>query len=201
MTNSIQVLDSRRRQINIPVAQFTRNQVSANHWNLLNIQIDTLPSSSMQDLNATNTCSPGRPRFTDETTLNSNLFEAQRSTLNIQIPVVTSGPHLTRQRNARNNNNLRSLTRSDGNIVQDHHFIGLNFCLLNAQSLNNKAGEFIHLICEYKPDVVALTETCFPRMNQPREHFVHLLATNFSTFHEPVELVEELEYCSGTIER
>ena len=149
MTNSIQVLDSTRRQIIIPVAKSTRNQVSAKHWNLLNIQIDTWPSSSIQDLNATNTCSPGRPHFTDETTLNSDLFEAQRrSTLNIQIPVVTSGPHLIRQRNARNNNNLRSLTRSDDNTVQDHHFIGLNFCLLNAQSLNNKAGEFIHLICE-----------------------------------------------------
>ena len=40
-------------------------------------------------------------------------------------------------------------------------FVGLNFCLLNAQSLNNKAGEFIHLFCEYKLDVVALTEAWF----------------------------------------
>jgi len=31
MTNSIQVLDSRRRQINTPAAKSTRIQVSANH--------------------------------------------------------------------------------------------------------------------------------------------------------------------------
>ena len=37
----------------------TRNQVTANHWNLLNIQIDT----SIQDLNAANTSSSGRPHF------------------------------------------------------------------------------------------------------------------------------------------
>ena len=63
LTNSIQVLDSRRRQINIPVVKSTRNQVSANHWNLLNIQIDTLFSSSIQDLSVANTSSPGRPQF------------------------------------------------------------------------------------------------------------------------------------------
>ena len=59
LTNSIQVLGSRRRQTNIPVANSTRNQVTANHWNLLNIQIDT----SIQDLNAANTSSSGRPHF------------------------------------------------------------------------------------------------------------------------------------------
>ena len=58
-------------------------------------------------------------------------------------------------------NILRPLTRSNGNMTQDHHSIDLNFCLLNAQSLNNKAGEFTDLVCEYKPDVVALTETWF----------------------------------------
>ena len=63
LTNSIQVLDSRRRQINIPVVKSTRNKVSANHWNLLNIQIDTLFPSSRQDLSAANTSSPGRPHF------------------------------------------------------------------------------------------------------------------------------------------
>ena len=59
LTNSIQVLDSRRRrrQINIPVMKRTRNQVSANHWNLLNIQIDTLLSSSRQALSTANTSS------------------------------------------------------------------------------------------------------------------------------------------------
>ena len=41
----------------------TRNQVSANHWNLLNIQIDTFFASSRQDLSAANTSSPGRPHF------------------------------------------------------------------------------------------------------------------------------------------
>ena len=46
-------------------------------------------------------------------------------------------------------------------MTQDHPSIDLNFCLLNAQSLNNKAGEFTDLVSEYKPDVVALTETWF----------------------------------------
>ena len=78
-----------------------------------------------------------------------------------RIPVVTPGTRLVRQRNARNNNNLRPLTQSNGNAIQDHHSIALDFCLLNAQSLNNKAGEFTALVCEYKPDLVALTETWF----------------------------------------
>ena len=54
-----------------------------------------------------------------------------------------------------------ALTRSNGNMTQDHPSIDLNFRLLNAQSLNDKAGEFTDLVCEYKPDVVALTETWF----------------------------------------
>ena len=78
-----------------------------------------------------------------------------------RIPVVTPGTRLVRQRNTRNNNNLRPLTQSNGNAIQDHHSIALDFCLLNAQSLNNKAGEFTALVCEYKPDLVALTETWF----------------------------------------
>ena len=40
-----------------------RNQVSLNHWNLLNIQFDTSLSSSSQDLSAANSSSPGRPHF------------------------------------------------------------------------------------------------------------------------------------------
>ena len=75
--------------------------------------------------------------------------------------MVTPGTRLVRQRNARNSNNLRLLTRSNGNAIQDHHSIALDFCLLNAQSLNNKAGEFTALVCEYKPDLVALIETWF----------------------------------------
>ena len=63
LTNSIQVLGSRRRQIDIPFANSNRNQVSVNHWNLLNVQIDTLFSSSIRYLNAANTSSPGRPHF------------------------------------------------------------------------------------------------------------------------------------------
>ena len=86
-------------------------------------------------------------------------FTANASTF--RIPVVTPRIRLIRQRNVHNNNILRPLTRSNGNTTQDHHSIELNFCLLNAQSLNKKAGEFTDLVCEYKPDVVALTETWF----------------------------------------
>ena len=32
---------------------------------------------------------------------------------------------------------------------------------MNAQSLNNKAGEFTDFVCKYKPDVVAIMETWF----------------------------------------
>ena len=37
----------------------------------------------------------------------------------------------------------------------------LSFCLMNTQSLNNKAAEFTDFICDRKPDIVALTETWF----------------------------------------
>ena len=63
LPNSIQVFDSRRRHVNIPVVKATKNQVSTNHWNLLNIQVDTLVSSSRQDLSTANTSSPARPHF------------------------------------------------------------------------------------------------------------------------------------------
>ena len=89
-------------------------------------------------------------------------IQASRQTQpTFRIPVATPGTRLVRQRNARNNNNLRPLTQSNGNAIQDHHSITLDFCLLNAQSLNNKAGEFTALVCEYKPDLVALIETWF----------------------------------------
>lgn len=38
---------------------------------------------------------------------------------------------------------------------------GLNFCILNAQSRNNKAANFSDYICDRKPDLVALTKTWF----------------------------------------
>ena len=108
LTNSIQVLGSRGRQTNIPVANSTRNQVTANHWNLLNIQIDT----SIQDLNAANTSSSWRPHFVpsillsnamslapkiDEIayTLQRNMAERDcpgRSNQNQRIPVIKTGP-------------------------------------------------------------------------------------------------------------
>ena len=37
----------------------------------------------------------------------------------------------------------------------------LRFCVMNAQSLNNKAGELTDFVCEYRPDIVARTETWF----------------------------------------
>lgn len=38
---------------------------------------------------------------------------------------------------------------------------GISLVVLNTQSLNNKAAYFTDFICEYKPDLVALTETWF----------------------------------------
>ena len=59
----------------------------------------------------------------------------------------------------RNLNNLRSIKRYCGPSSQDANY--LRFCTINTQSLNNKAAEFTDFICDYKPDVVAITETWF----------------------------------------
>ena len=37
----------------------------------------------------------------------------------------------------------------------------IRFCTMNTQSLNNKAAIFTDFICDYKPDIVAVTETWF----------------------------------------
>ena len=37
----------------------------------------------------------------------------------------------------------------------------IEFCTLNARSLNNKAAEFVDFVCDRKPDLVANTETWF----------------------------------------
>ena len=87
-----------------------------------------------------------------------------------RIPVVTPGTRLVRQHNAHNNNNLRPLTQSNGNAIQDHHSIALDFCLLNAQSLNNKAGEFTAFVCEYKPDLSLLQKHTVPLRNKHPSH-------------------------------
>ena len=78
-----------------------------------------------------------------------------------RIPVVTSSARFKQPKRSRHRENLMPLLRASGTAVQNVSSTDLNFCLLNAQSLNNKAGEFIDLVCEYKPDVVALTETWF----------------------------------------
>ena len=78
-----------------------------------------------------------------------------------RIPVVTSSIRSRQPKRSRHRENLTPVLRTSDAAVQNSSPTELNFCLLNAQSLNNKAGEFIDLICEYKPDVVALTETWF----------------------------------------
>ena len=45
---------------------------------------------------------------------------------------------------------------------------------MNAQSLNNKAGEFADFVCKYKPDVVAIMETWFHEI----ESASHTLCTS-----------------------
>ena len=78
------------------------------------------------------------------------------------IPVVVSrrindsSIFLSRTRNL---DNLRSINRYCGPSSQDANY--LSFCTINTQSLNNKAAEFTDFICDYKPDVVTITETWF----------------------------------------
>ena len=56
----------------------------------------------------------------------------------------------------RNINNLRPVNRQPS---EDRNT--LRFCTINARSLNNKAGDFIDFICDYKPDIASITETWF----------------------------------------
>ena len=62
---------------------------------------------------------------------------------------------------AHNNNILRPLTRSNGNMTQYHYSIDLNFCLLNAQPWIAKPASLPILFLSTKQIVVALTETWF----------------------------------------
>ena len=38
-------------------------------------------------------------------------------------------------------------------------------CVLNAQSLRNKSADFVDYICDFKPDIVAITETWFKEID------------------------------------
>ncbi len=60
---------------------------------------------------------------------------------------------------------------------------GVKFCLLNAQSLNNKSAQFTDFICEHTPDLVAVTETWFT----DKESAVKTLSTppSYKFFDEP----------------
>lgn len=64
---------------------------------------------------------------------------------------------------SRNDRNLLSLNRCHGTSVLLSD-IDLNFYVINAQYLNNKAGKFIDFVSEYKPDVAAINETRFTNM-------------------------------------
>lgn len=46
-------------------------------------------------------------------------------------------------------------------VTKNNEKSSLSFCVMNTQSLNNKAGEFADFVCKYKPDVVAIMETWF----------------------------------------
>ena len=71
--------------------------------------------------------------------------------------------HPVQNKRSRNDRNLLSLNRCHraSTLLS---IIDLNFCVINAQSLNNKASEFIDFVCEYKPDIVAIYETWFTNM-------------------------------------
>ena len=76
-----------------------------------------------------------------------------------KIPVlITSGHNRLAQNSLNKQNPVLLVHRSNGTVVQDQKCTDLDFCLLNAQSLNNKAGELTDF------NVVALTETWFSQM-------------------------------------
>ena len=86
----------------------------------------------------------------------SNLIDVNNLSRGIPVISYRINDLPIRSPRCRNINNLRPVDRQS---FEDRNT--LRFCTINARSLNNKAGDFIDFICDYKPDIAAITETWF----------------------------------------
>ena len=92
-------------------------------------------------------------------------FKLNQGPMGNEIPVVTS----LRPNRIHNDKSL-SPSRNTVNLITVNcsnslqliwNSTELRLCVMNTQSLNNKAADFIDYICDHKPDIVALAETWF----------------------------------------
>ena len=86
----------------------------------------------------------------------SNLIDVNNLSRGIPVISYRINDLPIRSPRCRNINNLRPVNRQPS---EDRNT--LRFCTINARSLNNKAGDFIDFICDYKPDIASITETWF----------------------------------------
>ena len=86
----------------------------------------------------------------------SNLIDVNNLSRGIPVISYRINDLPIRSPRCRNINNLRPVSRQPS---EDRNT--LRFCTINARSLNNKAGDFIDFICDYKPDIASITETWF----------------------------------------
>ena len=86
----------------------------------------------------------------------SNLIDVNNLSRGIPVISYRINDLPIRSPRCRNINNLRPVNRQP---FEDRNT--LRSCTMNARSLNNKAGDFIDFICDYKPDIVSITETWF----------------------------------------
>ena len=132
----------------------------------------------------------------------SNTYVFARPRVNkaaFKIPVLITSGHNRRARNSLNKQNLVLVPGSNGTVVQDQKCTDLDFCFLNTQPFNNKAGEFTDFFCETRAMWLPLRRSGSPKWNLPQGRSVRLLVTNVWIIHELVALVVEQESCLGTI--
>lgn len=142
----------KRCPLSIPRSQNYRNAKFSQYYQ------NTLAARRLLLLSGDVELNPGWQSNRSET-LQTDVESTRSSTSNLSIPVRISerlNPHKHVFRNPLNCVNINTNGLSVYNHLND-----LSFCLMNTQSLNNKAAEFIDFICDHKPDIVALTETWF----------------------------------------
>ena len=72
-------------------------------------------------------------------------------------------------------------------------------CVLNAQSLRNKSADFIDYICDFKPDIVAVTETWFKEIDSAAKIEATLLVINYLIIHVLAGLEVARRLCYVTL--
>ena len=110
-------------------SQSTRTR---NPFNLINV--NEIPSTKQH---YTPFLFGNKPLVTTTTTTNT--------VFRIPVMSLSKKRHPVQNKRSPNNRNLLSLNRCHGTSALPSN-IDLNFCVINAQSLNNKAGEFIDFV-------------------------------------------------------